>query len=68
MVGLERVGPTETSAEHVCERLRARYGPAGESKASASINLGNVRESEHLQAGGPHRITIIHAFYLIAAR
>jgi hypothetical protein len=65
MVGLERVGPIDQSAEHVCERLLSRYGTSGAFKTTSSIRLANVRESDHLQASGPHVITIAHAFYLI---
>jgi hypothetical protein len=65
MVGLERVGPLEVSVSHVDERLRARYGCEGGFTATPRVRLTFVRESEHAQAGGPHRITIVHAFFLI---
>ena len=64
MVGLERVGPLSLSAEHVDLRLKARYGVGFRSKQC--IALSHVRESEHAQAGGPHRITIVHSFHLIS--
>jgi hypothetical protein len=65
MVGLERVGPLAVSVSHVDERLRARYGPEGAFTATPRVRLTFVRESQHSQAGGPHRITIIHGFFLI---
>ena len=65
MVGLERVGPLAVSVSHVDERLRARYGSEGGFTATPRVRLTFVRESQHSQAGGPHRITIIHGFFLI---
>jgi hypothetical protein len=66
MVGLERSGPLDRAAAHVNARLRQRYGSDGGFKTAASVHLPNVHESEHPQAGGPHRVSILHAFYLIA--
>jgi hypothetical protein len=67
MVGLERTGPLHATASHVDARLVARYGANAGFKANSSIRLPFVRESDHDQAGGPHRITIVHSFHLIAA-
>ena len=65
MVGLEKRGPVEVSVKNVNERLIAKYGESAAIKPFSSIGLPNVHESEHFQAGGPHRITIVHAMYLI---
>lgn len=65
MIGLERVGPIGVTIDHVNERLVAKYGQEGAFKAKSVIQLVNVRESEHPQAGGPHRITVAHAFFPI---
>lgn len=65
MVGLEKRGPIELSVKHINARLLAKYGKSAAIKSSLSIGLPNVHESEHFQAGGPHRITIVHAMYLI---
>jgi hypothetical protein len=67
MVGLERRGPIHRTAANVDARLRERYGDAAGFKPSCRVRLQNIRESEHLQGGGPHRISILHGFYLIAA-
>lgn len=66
MVGLERRGPLDRSAANVDARLRERYGQEAGFKSTCRVRLGNVRESEHLQAGGSHRISILHGFFLIA--
>lgn len=66
MIGLERVGPIRVSISHVDERLRSRYGPAAELQNPSCVGLDNVRDSNHLQAGGAHQITILHAFFLVA--
>ena len=65
MVGLERVGPVNLSASHVNERLKTRYGDECGFKPTPRVRLDNVRESEHLQTGGPHRIAILHWFFLL---
>lgn len=67
MVGLERRGPIHRSAANVDARLRERYGEEAGFKPSCRVKLQDIRESEHLQAGGPHRISILHGFYLITA-
>lgn len=67
MAGLERVGPLEVSASHVDERLRARYGSEGVFTTTPRLRLTFVHESQHPQAGGPHRITIVHGFFLITS-
>jgi hypothetical protein len=66
MVGLERRGPLDLSVANVDARLRERYGQEAGLKSTCRVRLSNVRESEHLQAGGPHRICILHGFFLIA--
>jgi len=66
MVGLERVGPISISISHVDERLHARYGPAAQLQNPSCVGLDNVRDSKHLQVGGAHRITILHAFFFVA--
>jgi hypothetical protein len=66
MVGLERSGPLGLAADNVNARLVAKYGLGHGFKSKSDIRLENVRESDHLQAGGPHQITIIHALYLIS--
>lgn len=63
MVGLERRGPLTTSAGHVDCRLIERYGLGF--KARACVNLPDVHETEHIQADGPHSISILHALCLI---
>jgi hypothetical protein len=68
MVGLECTGDLDLSAENVNRRLKDRYGQEGGFRLQSSIRLANVRESEHPQAGGPHRITIVHGFFLIGKR
>jgi len=65
MVGLERVGPLAVSVSHVDERLRARYGTEGAFTTTPRVRLTFVHESQHLQACGPHRIRIVHSFFLI---
>ena len=65
MVGLERVGPLRLSVQNVNSRLLARYGNHHGLRVAPGIKLHNVYSSEHQQGGGPHEITIIHAFYLI---
>lgn len=67
MVGLERTGPLDQSAAYVNARLTTKYGNEGAFRRPCSIQLPNVEQSEHLQAGGPHRITVLHSFFLIAA-
>lgn len=67
MVGLERTGPLEDAASYVNARLIAKYGVSGGFKAASAINLSFVRESDHLQAGGPNLITIVHSFHVIAS-
>lgn len=67
MVGLERSGPIELSFDHINSRLVSKYGRLGGLKTTSSIGLDYVQESDHCQAGGPHRITIVHAIYLIAS-
>lgn len=67
MVGLERTGPLDMAASHVHGRLVVRYGESSGFKAVSAINLPFVHESEHVQADGPHRITILHSFHMIAA-
>lgn len=64
MIGLERTGPLDVSARHVGARLLSKYGTGLSYAPSTRIGLPHVHESEHLQAGGPHQITIVHAFYL----
>ena len=64
MVGVERHGPLTLSAQQVSSRLVQTYGSAHGLKNSTSVRLPNVYESDHPQAGGPHQITILHAFYL----
>ena len=68
MVGLERRGPLNITFEHINERLVSKYGTECSFKDTPSIRLPNVQESEHYQAGGPHRITIVHAIYLIVPK
>ncbi|TDR34140.1 hypothetical protein [Aquamicrobium defluvii] len=65
MVGLERTGPLDLTACNVNARLIAKYGLVHGFKSKSDIRLANVHESDHLQADGPHQITIIHALYLI---
>jgi len=65
MVGLERRGPLIRSAANVDARLRERYGQDAGFKSTCGVRLENVRESEHLQAGGLHRISILHSFFLV---
>lgn len=67
MVGLERSGPLDVAASQIHGRLTDRYGDTAGFKAASAINLPFVHESEHVQAGGPHRITILHSFHMIAA-
>ena len=65
MAGLERVGPIGISISNVNSRLKQRYGKKNGFKSTPSIGLPNVHESDHLQDGRPHKITIVHAFYFI---
>ena len=65
MVGLERRGPLNITFKHINERLVSKYGTDCSFKDTPSIRLPNVQESEHYQAGGSHKITIVHAIYLI---
>lgn len=65
MVGLERTGPLEQTSEHIGARLITRYGAGTSYRPSAKIALPYAFESDHLQANGPHRITIVHTYYLI---
>lgn len=67
MVGLERRGPLDVSVANVEARLQERYGQDAGFKAACRVRLDNVRESEHPQAGGPHRISILHGFFLISS-
>lgn len=66
MVGLERTGPLADTAGHVSARLVAKYGASSGFKDSSPIKLPFVWESDHSQADGPHQITIVHSFHLIA--
>ena len=59
MVGLERVGPICMSIQKVEARLVGKYGNNHGFKPNPSVKLSNVRESEHYQAGGSHKITIV---------
>lgn len=67
MVGLERVGPLGRTITNVDARLQARYGPDQGLRAASSWRLPMVRESEHPQAGGPHRIVLVHGFWPVTA-
>lgn len=67
MIGLERTGPLSQAAEHVDKRLQHRYGGDCGFKGESCVRLPNVFESDHLQAGGPHQISIVHCFYLLRA-
>jgi len=66
MVGLERTGPLEQTSAHIGARLITRYGAGTGYRSSARIALPYAFESNHLQADGPHQITIVHAYYLIS--
>lgn len=66
MVALERQGPLNVSVANVDARLQERYGQDAGFRSTCRVRLENVRESEHSQAGGPHRISIIHGFFLIS--
>lgn len=66
MVGLERNGPVNLAFDHIDARLVSKYGRSAGLKKTSGIALSNVRESDHYQSGGSHRITIVHAIYLIA--
>ena len=66
MVGLERVGPLRSSVCNVNERLLEKYGDGHGIRSAPEIDLPDVYQSDHRQGGGPHRISILHAFYLIA--
>lgn len=63
MVGLERAGPLNQTISNVDDRLQRRYGADQGLRMAPRWRLNSVRESEHLQAGGPHRITIVHGFW-----
>lgn len=65
MVGLERSGPLDRTADHVGTRLVLRYGADIAYRASSRIGLPHTYESEHAQAGGPHQITILHAYHML---
>lgn len=67
MVGLERVGPLSSSMANVGDRLTRRYGPNHSLRAAPRWNMATVAESDHLQAGGPHRITLVHGFWPITS-
>ena len=64
MVGVERNGPLTLSTQQVNSRLVRSYGSEHGLRYSTRVRLPHVYESDHLQAGGPHQITILHAFYL----
>ena len=66
MVGLERRGPLVKTTIHLDQRLRAKYGNGEGLKTPSDVRLAHVHQSEHVQAGGPHRVAILHALYLIA--
>lgn len=68
MVGLERRGPLAQTSEQIGARLTSRYGSDGGYRPSARIALPYAFESDHVQANGPHRITIVHAYYLLDQR
>lgn len=63
MVGWVRGGSKQTVIKNVDSRLVSRYGCGHGFKATTVVRLSDVRESEHVQAGGPHIIRILHAFY-----
>ena len=65
MVGLDRSGPLDVSIQQVNLRLIQKYGNDHGLRCSTSIHLPHVYESVHFQDGGPHRITILHAFHLV---
>jgi len=65
MVGLERTGPLERTSGNIGARLTARYGAGVDYRSSVEIGLPNAFKSDHLQANGPHQVTIIHAYYLL---
>lgn len=65
MVGLERTGPLERTSAHIGARLADRYGAGVDYRSSVEIGLPNAFKSNHVQANGPHQITIIHAYYLL---
>ncbi len=65
MVGLERVGPLLRSVQNVNSRLLTTYGHLHGLRIAPDVKLPHVYASQHEQGGGPHEITIIHAFYLI---
>ena len=67
MVGLERRGPIDRAVANVDARLRQRYGQGAGFKSTCQVRLANVRESEHSQGGGSHRIAILHGFFLVTA-
>lgn len=64
MVGLERSGPLDRTADHVGTRLVAKYGAGIAYRAASRIGLPHIFESDHSQADGPHQITILHAYYM----
>lgn len=65
MVGLERTGPLDRTSAHIGTRLNARYGDNVGYRPASRIALPYAFESDHVQAGGPHRVTIVHAYYLV---
>jgi hypothetical protein len=67
MVGLERVGPLSRTIANVNDRLMRRYGKAQGLRPALRWKLGTAAESEHPQAGGPHRITLVHGFWPVTA-
>ncbi|UCI06119.1 hypothetical protein [Mesorhizobium sp. B1-1-8] len=67
MAGLERVGPITRTVENINERLTQRYGSDQGLKPAPRWRLGSAHESEHAQAGGPHRIVLVHVFWPVVS-
>jgi hypothetical protein len=67
MIGLERIGPLSRTIANVHDRLTRRYGEDQGLRPAPRWKLCTAAESEHPQAGGPHRITIVHGFWPITA-
>lgn len=67
MIGLERAGPLNRTIANVNDRLTSRYGVGQGLRQAPRWALDAVRESDHPQAGGPHRITLVHGFWPVTA-